>query len=271
MNRELEALESLDKLEECAYAMKDLPMSNWIDLADNETELDLKIMNWVEEIKFELFKGKQALLELKQIKEAEPSEALRYVNGKIADLEDDLQHYTMVEKDKCKEFFIREDLKKFTTIKQALQDCKRQLDRSENLEKIFSDSHICEIQERFKEIECSADKCENCPLGFESGVCLKNTFEKKLELQKENKELKEENKELKKTYDNLYNDIINVIQEIKNLTMEADTNAIDKNSEEVFKAIKNLGWNEAIDIISTKLAVRMSIHILNKINIEEGK
>lgn len=91
------------------------------------------------------------------------------------------------------------------------------------------------------------------------------------ELEKENQELKEENKELKKTYDNLYNDIINVIQEIKNLTMEADTNAIDKNSEEVFKAIKNLGWNEAIDIISTKLAVRMSIHILNKINIEEEK
>lgn len=81
--------------------------------------------------------------------------------------------------------------------------------------------------------------------------------------------LEKENKELKKTYDNLYNDIINVIQEIKNLTMEEDTNAIDKNSEEVFKAIKNIGWNKAIDIISTKLAVRMSIHILNKINIEK--
>ena len=69
-SRGLEALESLDKLEECAYAMKDLPMSNWIDLANSEAELDLKIMDWVETIKLELLKGKQALLELKQIKEA---------------------------------------------------------------------------------------------------------------------------------------------------------------------------------------------------------
>lgn len=151
---------------------------------------------------------------------------------------------------------------------EGMKDCKRQLDRSENLEKIFSDSHICEIQERFKEIECTAENCDTCPLGIGDGICLKNIFEKKWELQKENKELKEENKELKKTYDNLYNDIINVIQEIKHLAMEVDTNANDKNSEEVFKSIKNLGWNEAIDIISTKLAVRMSIHILNKINIE---
>lgn len=63
---------------------------------------------------------KQVLDYLKAIDNSNPSEALKYVNGKIADLEDDLQHYTMVEKDKCKEFFIREDLKKFTTIKQAL-------------------------------------------------------------------------------------------------------------------------------------------------------
>lgn len=51
----------------------------------------------------------------------ELEEALKYVNGKIADLEDDLQHYTMVDKNKCKEFYIREDLKEFTNIKQALQ------------------------------------------------------------------------------------------------------------------------------------------------------
>ena len=120
MNKDLEALNSLDKLEECAYAMKDLPMSNWIDLANSEAELDLKIMDWAEEIKFELFKGKQALQRLETIDNANPSEALKYVNGKIADLEDDLQHYTMVEKDKCKEFYIREDLKQFTNVQQAL-------------------------------------------------------------------------------------------------------------------------------------------------------
>lgn len=126
MSKDLEVLESLDKLEECAYAMKDLPMSNWIDLAENEAELDLKIMDWVETIKLELFKGKQALQRLEAIDNTNPSEALKYVNGKIADLEDDLQHYTMVEKDKCKEFFIREDLKQFTTIKQTLLKAQKQ-------------------------------------------------------------------------------------------------------------------------------------------------
>ena len=67
MSKGLEALESLDKLEECAYAMKDLPMSNWIDLANSEAELDLKIMNWVETIKLELFKGKQDLDRLEKL------------------------------------------------------------------------------------------------------------------------------------------------------------------------------------------------------------
>ena len=68
--------------------------------------------------------------------------------------------------------------------------------RLERLEKIFSDSHICEMQARFNEIKCSADKCENCPLGFESGVCLKNTFEHKWKLQEENQELKKKNRQL---------------------------------------------------------------------------
>ena len=83
---------------------------------------------------------------------------------------------------------------------------------------------------------------------------------------KELEKLRKENTELKKTYDNLYNDIINVIQEIKNLTIEVDENNIDKNPDELFKTIKNIGWNEAIDIISTKLAIRMSTHILGTIN-----
>lgn len=50
------------------------------------------------------------------------SEALKYVKGKIADLEDNLQHYTMVEKDKCKEFYIKEDLKQFNNILENLQE-----------------------------------------------------------------------------------------------------------------------------------------------------
>ena len=91
------------------------------------------------------------------------------------------------------------------------------LDRLEKLEKIFSDSHICEIKARFKEIECSADKCDNCPLGIGDGICLKKTFERKWELQKENQELirkadcclwkdcnkiSQENQDLKRKYEN---------------------------------------------------------------------
>ena len=95
MSKNLEVLESLDKLEECAYAMKDLPMSNWIDLAENEAELDLKIMNWVETIKFELFKGKQALTELKAIKEVNPSEALKALDRNIVVIRE--KDYTIIE------------------------------------------------------------------------------------------------------------------------------------------------------------------------------
>lgn len=66
----------------------------------------------------------------------------------------------------------------------------KDLERLETLENIFSDSHICEIKARFNEIECSTEKCNNCPLGFESGVCLKNAFETKWKLQQENEKLK---------------------------------------------------------------------------------
>ncbi len=97
-----EYLEALERLKENSYYVDDKNMKE-----------DYNII-------------KQALLELKAIKEANPSEALRYVNGKIADLEDDLQHYTMVEKDKCREFYIREDLKQFTNIKQALLKAQEQ-------------------------------------------------------------------------------------------------------------------------------------------------
>ena len=47
-------------------------------------------------------------------------DTLKWVRGKIADLEDDLQHYTMVEKDKAREFFIRCDLEKFKDIEEQL-------------------------------------------------------------------------------------------------------------------------------------------------------
>ena len=91
--------------------MKDLPMSNWIDLAENEAELDLKIMDWVETIKIELLKGKQALTELKAIKEAKSSEAME-------SLERIDKEYATIE---------HEDFKIcFNTIKQALLKAQEQ-------------------------------------------------------------------------------------------------------------------------------------------------
>lgn len=93
----------------------------------------------------------------------------------------------------------------------------------------------------------------------------------KTDLIKENQALEEANKELKDAYDNLYNDIIKIIQEVKDLAMEVDTDTTNKNSEDVFKAIKNIGWNEAIAIVNTKLAVRMSIHIMNNIKADIEK
>ena len=80
-----EALKCLEKLEECAEGMKDLPKSNWIDLAENEAELDLKIMDWVETIKFELFKGKQALL-----KAQEPKQYLKWEDLEFKDYEQEI-------------------------------------------------------------------------------------------------------------------------------------------------------------------------------------
>ena len=60
----------------------------------------------------------------------------------------------------------------------------------QQLENIFSDSHICEIQAKFNKLECSAEKCDTCPLSLGDGICLKNTFELKWKLQKENHELR---------------------------------------------------------------------------------
>ena len=117
-----EVFEALDKLEECAYAMKDLPMSNWIDLAENEVELDLKIMNWVETINFELFKGKQALLELKDIKEVNLGKAME-------SLERIDKEYATIENEEFKICF--------NTIKQTLLKAQKQEKENELLKEII--------------------------------------------------------------------------------------------------------------------------------------
>ena len=53
------------------------------------------------------------------------------------------------------------------------------------LNKIFGDAHICQIQYEFSKYIplCNESKCDECPLTIGDGICLKNTFEKKWELQ----------------------------------------------------------------------------------------
>lgn len=154
-------IEALDKLEECAEGMKDLPKSNWIDLAENEAELDLKIMDWVETIKFELFKGKQALTELKAIKEAKPSEAIECVEDLIFNFSVD-------------EYVDRYD-KNLATIKQALL-------KAQELEKVLEIIKEKKV-DIFELKRCSSAKSYN------ESVCFKIAFIKDYELTEEEFEL----------------------------------------------------------------------------------
>lgn len=46
---------------------------------------------------------------------------LEYLNNQITNLEDSLQHYTMVDKDKCKEIYIRTDLENLYKIRAVVE------------------------------------------------------------------------------------------------------------------------------------------------------
>lgn len=93
--KEADPSEALELLEECANGMKDLPKSNWSDLAEDQAELDLKIMDWVEVIKFGLFKGAQASLKVQELEKE--NESLRdYIRDQQKDY--DLLEYHSDEK-----------------------------------------------------------------------------------------------------------------------------------------------------------------------------
>lgn len=79
--------------------------------------------------------------------------------------------------------------KNICTMERDYNTIKKDLERLNKLNKIFSDSHICEIKARFNEIECTTDKCDACPLSIGDDICLKIMFENKWKLQKENQEL----------------------------------------------------------------------------------
>lgn len=88
-----------------------------------------------------------------------------------------------------REISVRGNLSTFQ--KRCFDIIQQDLDRLEQLEKIFGDKHICEIKARFNEIECDADKCDNCPLAIGDDLCFKIIFEDKWKLQEENEELRE--------------------------------------------------------------------------------
>ena len=54
-----EALNELEMLHDCSTAMQELPSSNWIEYAENEAELDLKLYFGYEHIKEALIKAQE--------------------------------------------------------------------------------------------------------------------------------------------------------------------------------------------------------------------
>ena len=54
-----EALKKLEMLSDCAEAMKEKPSSNWIEYADNETELDYQLWRAYEDLKSALLKAQE--------------------------------------------------------------------------------------------------------------------------------------------------------------------------------------------------------------------
>lgn len=64
-----EALKKLEMLSDCAEAMKEAPSSNWIEYANNETELDYQLWIAYEYLKQALIKAEKEHKALEIIKE----------------------------------------------------------------------------------------------------------------------------------------------------------------------------------------------------------
>ena len=71
-----EALKKLEMLSDCAEAMKEAPSSNWIEYANNETELDYQLWRAYEDLKQSLLKAEKEHKALEIIKEKNVSVAM---------------------------------------------------------------------------------------------------------------------------------------------------------------------------------------------------
>lgn len=76
-------------------------------------------------------------------------------------------------------------------IEKALLELKIKADKYDKINKVFNDSHTCEIKKELAKYEplCEETKCDECALGIGDGICLKAMYEIKWEIQKEKQKL----------------------------------------------------------------------------------
>lgn len=80
-------------------------------------------------------------------------EALEKLKGNIDSLKDSLQHYTMVDKDKAQEFFIKEDIKLYEQIEKDLEVLEILKKYVEVYENTLGCSLICMMETLFSDEE----------------------------------------------------------------------------------------------------------------------
>ena len=110
--------------------------------------------NEVEEIEKNLNIVQDGLKRLESIDNAEPSDvSFIWLNQRITRLEDDLQHYTMVEKDKALASITEKELNHLTTIKQALLKAQKEHKALEIIKEKYPDVvevKLCKDYEHYK-------------------------------------------------------------------------------------------------------------------------
>lgn len=120
-----------------------------------------------------------ALQRLEAIDNANPSEvSFIWLNQRITRLEDDLQHYTMVEKDKALASITEKELNHLTAIKQALLKSQEQEKENELLKEIIKSlfDSGCPLHQYIDSkggLQIEVDyECSNMILGEHKGVDL---------------------------------------------------------------------------------------------------
>ena len=80
-----EALKKLEMLSDCAEAMKEAPSSNWVEYANSENELDLKLWMAYEDLKDYILKSQEQEKMFKIIKERQVNFSLLMISNNVED------------------------------------------------------------------------------------------------------------------------------------------------------------------------------------------